>query len=137
MSEIVERPFKGDLVECARALLSLDADGALVPHGIGGHARSIIGASIFEITRLSAELDKARAESARLRDALENNGSMDFFRDGAKHMRDAIQSQTIHVQWGPQAVPDDGITLALDLTKSLADETLARLAVPLAPEVQK
>lgn len=39
--------FDGDdahLLRCAAALLSLDASGSLVPHGIGGHARGIINA---------------------------------------------------------------------------------------------
>lgn len=30
------------LLGSAKALLSLDKDGSLVPHGIGGHARKII-----------------------------------------------------------------------------------------------
>ena len=34
------------LIRNAQALLNLDADGALVPHGIGGHARTIIQAFI-------------------------------------------------------------------------------------------
>lgn len=35
-----------ELITSAKALLELDAAGALVPHGIGGHARTIIGAFI-------------------------------------------------------------------------------------------
>lgn len=45
MSKPDEDPFEGDnlaLIEAASALLRLDADGALRPHGIGGHARTII-----------------------------------------------------------------------------------------------
>lgn len=30
------------LIPSAKALLELDANGSLVPHGIGGHARTII-----------------------------------------------------------------------------------------------
>lgn len=40
--------FNGDnahLVECITALLELDAKGALVPHGIGKHARRLLGAA--------------------------------------------------------------------------------------------
>lgn len=42
-----EKTFNGDdseLIAAARALLDLDASGSLVPHGIGGHARTIISA---------------------------------------------------------------------------------------------
>lgn len=45
MSEPAEDPFTGnnlDLIEAARALLDLDKAGALAPHGIGSHARTII-----------------------------------------------------------------------------------------------
>lgn len=40
--------FRGDnarLRDCIRALLDLDADGALVPHGVGGHARALLSAA--------------------------------------------------------------------------------------------
>lgn len=37
------------LIESARALLDLDAHGALVPHGIGGHARTIIEGLLREL----------------------------------------------------------------------------------------
>lgn len=40
--------FNGDnkrLVACIKALLSMDADGVLVPHGVGGHARKMLEAS--------------------------------------------------------------------------------------------
>lgn len=42
-----EDSFNGNtdqLLGSAKALLELDAAGALVPHGIGGHARKIINA---------------------------------------------------------------------------------------------
>lgn len=44
--------FKGDdlqLLSSARSLLDLDKSGALVPHGIGGHARGIIEAFIVRM----------------------------------------------------------------------------------------
>lgn len=44
--------FNGDnahLIRSAQALLDLDAAGALVPHGIGGHARSIIESFIARL----------------------------------------------------------------------------------------
>lgn len=40
--------FNGDnaqLVSCIESLISLDADGALVPHGLGGHARGLLAAA--------------------------------------------------------------------------------------------
>lgn len=46
-SEPVGDGFKGDnqqLIACINALLDLDAAGALIPHGIGGHARSLLAA---------------------------------------------------------------------------------------------
>jgi hypothetical protein len=47
--------FNGDtahLIRCIEALLNLDAKGALVPHGIGGHARTLLEAAAV---RLGAE----------------------------------------------------------------------------------
>lgn len=35
-----------ELIASAKALLELDAAGAMYPHGIGGHARTIIEAFI-------------------------------------------------------------------------------------------
>lgn len=47
-----EDGFDGDnakLLECIDALLSLDAAGALAPHGIGGHARALLKAAAARI----------------------------------------------------------------------------------------
>ena len=33
------------LLDCIEALLRMDADGALVPHGIGGHARKLLSSA--------------------------------------------------------------------------------------------
>jgi hypothetical protein len=44
--------FNGDnahLIECAKALIELDAKGALIPHGIGGHARQLLQAFIARL----------------------------------------------------------------------------------------
>lgn len=46
--------FNGDdakLVACIEALLSLDAKNALVPHGIGGHARGLLSAAMHRLSR--------------------------------------------------------------------------------------
>lgn len=44
--------FNGDnahLKASIKALLSMDADGVLVPHGIGGHARGLLTAAYHRI----------------------------------------------------------------------------------------
>ncbi|AJG18812.1 hypothetical protein [Cupriavidus basilensis] len=46
--------FAGDnvhLVRCIEALISLDANGSLVPHGIGCHARTLLSASAVRLAR--------------------------------------------------------------------------------------
>ena len=63
--------FNGDnerLIACIEALLDLDASKALVPHGIGGHARGLLSAAGVrlatkdrEIAELRKELDAATA----------------------------------------------------------------------------
>lgn len=45
--------FRGSdahLVRCIEALLSLDAKNALVPHGIGGHAKGLLSAAMHRLT---------------------------------------------------------------------------------------
>jgi hypothetical protein len=47
--------FKGDdahLVSCIESLIALDADGALVPHGLGGHARGLLSAAAARLYAL-------------------------------------------------------------------------------------
>lgn len=47
--------FKGDnakLIECIRALISLSDDGALVPHGLGGHARTLLDSAATRLESL-------------------------------------------------------------------------------------
>lgn len=41
------------LVRCIEALLSLDATGTLVPHGIGGHARGLLSAAMHRLATQS------------------------------------------------------------------------------------
>lgn len=56
--------FNGDdahLVSCIKALLDLDKSGSLVPHGIGGHARTMLEAAA---SRLEARAGEAVAEVA-------------------------------------------------------------------------
>lgn len=48
--------FRGDdksLIENIKALLDLDAAGVLVPHGIGGHARTLLGAAAVRLRKAS------------------------------------------------------------------------------------
>ncbi len=55
--------FRGDnkhLVECMRALVSLNDAGALAPHGIGGHARSLLCAAASRIEAAEAKLEQAQ-----------------------------------------------------------------------------
>lgn len=57
LSEITDE-FRGDndkLVECIGSLLRLDAKGALVPHGIGGHARRLLAASAVRLSAPTAQ----------------------------------------------------------------------------------
>lgn len=49
--------FRGDntkLIGCIEALIALDADGAMVPHGIGGHARDLLSAAAVHLAALRA-----------------------------------------------------------------------------------
>ncbi len=56
--------FNGDdrkLIECATALLELDAKGVLVPHGIGGHARTIIESFVSRASNPSPRITEQDA----------------------------------------------------------------------------
>jgi len=49
--------FNGDtphLIRCIEALLRIDKAGALFPHGIGGHARTLLSAAACRLAALSA-----------------------------------------------------------------------------------
>ncbi|MBA6091613.1 hypothetical protein H4C81_22470 [Pseudomonas monteilii] len=57
MSDTMTDGFRGDnkaLIECINALLALDAKGALMPCGIGGHARSLLEASAARLSSAEA-----------------------------------------------------------------------------------
>jgi len=41
-----------DLLDSSKALLEMDADGVLVPHGLGGHGRACLSWCVEEIERL-------------------------------------------------------------------------------------
>ena len=59
-----------DIIEQANALLALDADGALVPHGIGGRAREVITKLRGELIAVSEHRDMALEERDKARSAL-------------------------------------------------------------------
>lgn len=47
--------MKQDLLGSSKALLELDADGALVPHGLGGHGRQCLLWCVAEVERLRSQ----------------------------------------------------------------------------------
>jgi hypothetical protein len=63
--------FKGDnakLISAIAALLDLDAKGALVPHGVGGHARTMLEAAAVRLGSkqhtVAATVDTCMAKKA-------------------------------------------------------------------------
>ena len=50
-----------DLLQSSKALLDLDAENALVPHGLGGHGRKCLEWCVMEIERLRLENEEVRA----------------------------------------------------------------------------
>jgi hypothetical protein len=59
-----------DLLAQSKALLELDADGALVPHGLGGHGRKCLTWCVSEVERLRAMNERPQLRTAQLGDAL-------------------------------------------------------------------
>ena len=75
---ILTDTFRGDdsaLIESIVALVSLDRAGVLVPHGIGGHARSLLESAAIRLSQpdRTAELEAALKVA---RDALEHYAPM-------------------------------------------------------------
>jgi len=69
--------FRGDtanLIESMVALVSLDRAGVLVPHGIGGHARSLLESAAIRLSQPDrvAELEAALKVALDAIDALQN-----------------------------------------------------------------
>lgn len=54
-----------DLLASSKALLELDKENALVPHGLGGHGRTCLEWCIEEIERLRAVGRNARDQMCR------------------------------------------------------------------------
>lgn len=57
-----------DLLASSKALLALDADGALVPHGLGGHGRTCLEWCVAEIERLRTRVDRLSGSLALIAD---------------------------------------------------------------------
>ena len=63
MADLIDN-FRGDdahLVECIDALIDLNDANALVPHGIGGHARDLLSAAAVRLSRPSQSPDEREA----------------------------------------------------------------------------
>jgi len=55
---IIKDEFRGDdahLCECIKALIEMSDDGILIPHGIGGHARTMLAASYHRLKNRTAK----------------------------------------------------------------------------------
>lgn len=61
--------FRGDnahLLACTRALLALDAKNALVPHGLGGHARDLLNALASRLKAAEAAVERLNERNVEL-----------------------------------------------------------------------
>ena len=68
MKKPIEDEFKGDnahLCECIKALIELSDDNALVPHGLGGHARGMLAACYRRLSAEPSALGMIAGERAR------------------------------------------------------------------------
>lgn len=79
--------FRGDnthLKSCINALINLSDDGALIPHGIGGHARSLLaacyhrlpGQDVHEALREAATALNQAADLAALTETTDSQHSL-------------------------------------------------------------
>lgn len=72
--------FKGDnqhLISCIEALISLDAKGALVPHGVGAHARTLLAAAVQRLATAEAGIKWEADRNALLLAELESSEALD------------------------------------------------------------
>ncbi|MFT4064337.1 hypothetical protein [Paraburkholderia sp.] len=84
--------FNGDnakLVSAIAALLDLDAKGALVPHGVGGHARTMLEAAAVRLNSSQEAIYQAMANDE---DHLEN-GPKDLWMDVNKKCFDEVSQR--------------------------------------------
>lgn len=103
--------FRGDtphLISCIEALLRLDADGALVPHGIGGHARDLLAAAAVRLA--AATIGSHEEAHSRIYDLLLGDDGQ-AQKEARKYLERsapelaALLAQPAPVQQ-PHAVPD-------------------------------
>lgn len=116
----IEDTFNGDnehLRSSIKALINLSDDGALVPHGLGGHARELLASSYHHISQLERELKEARkmhADRANERDhALRDRWKWESELEDAKSAlvkaREEIIWMVDHCQWcGGSGRDNDG-----------------------------
>lgn len=72
--------FRGDnkkLAESIEALLALDAKGALVPHGIGEHARTLLSTAVQRLATAEAGIKWEADRNALLLAELESSEALD------------------------------------------------------------
>jgi hypothetical protein len=63
--------FRGDifqLIDSIKSLIELDMENALVPHGIGGHARNLLSSSAIRLEQLRQRVAELEAEVKSLRE---------------------------------------------------------------------
>jgi hypothetical protein len=104
MAMTIEDSFRGDdakLISCIEALIHLNDAGALVPHGIGGHARELLSAAAV---RLNTHL----TQPAQAVDVGAVNGVIVDLEERARN--------------GGDAFPDEFESWAETLTRALAGE---------------
>lgn len=68
---IILDTFRGDsfqLIDSIKSLVELDIENALVPHGIGGLARSLLSSSAIRLEQLRQRVAELEMEAKQLRD---------------------------------------------------------------------
>lgn len=110
--------FRGDTPSLVRnivALLELDADGALVPHGVGGHARGLLSAAAARLAaapQAPAAPDDAEmlaALQAVAMDVVHVGAGENTISDAARAKVEAVLEQ-IGAPWpGPAAAPAEPV----------------------------
>lgn len=76
--------FRGgtrQLIDCMRALVALDIEGALVPHGIGGHARALLTSAAARL-ELVMDADRSAGGAAGVRESNEEWLARQAYQDG-------------------------------------------------------
>ena len=90
----------------------------------------LIALSYDEIDKLTAKLEKAQGQIERLNEALEEKGLSEVWSDGYRACLAVADSYRIHVTWGPEATPDDGLKHGID---GLRDVLHRAVPLPISP----